>query len=205
MKRSATEDHTESNLKSSVLNFEIDLIRRVDRHNVSEDFLPCIVNCIKKHLSGEEAPKIVEKLSIGATKGRYIAKHGVAKTYQAETVMKLQSCDGFSVGFDESEVNKISELEVLVVIADETGIELRHYHSIELHGVDAKTITDSLVAQFEEDKIPWKEKLVSPMTDGCATMQGRVGGVKKMLIDRAPQVIDLGSCNAGCLRNTFFQ
>ena len=201
MKRSAAEGHTESELKKSVLNFEIDLNRRLDRHNVPKDFMPCIVNCIKTHLSGDDGPKIVEKLSIGATKARYMAKHGIAKTYQSETVMKLKSCDGFSVGFDESEINKITELEVLVLIADETGIELRHYHSIELDGGDAKTITNSLVAQFEEDKIPWKEKLVSMMTDGCATMQGRVGGVKKLLADRAPQVIDLGSCNDHHLGN----
>merc|ERR1712155_458577 len=58
-----------------------------------------------------------------------------------------------------------------------------------------------VVAQFEEDKIPWKEKLVSPMTDGCATMQGHVSGVKKLLADRAPQVIDLGSCNDHHLGN----
>ena len=201
-KVSAGEDEAEKEFKKKVQNFEIDLNRRLIHHNVTLEFLPCIVDCLKTHLSGVDSQKIVEKVSLGVSKGRYVAKFGIAKTYFEETVEKLKTCDGFSVGFDESEINKLTELIILVVLADKNGgIELRHYRTVELAAKDAETITNTIVEQFEADQIPWKEKLVAPMTDGCNVMQGRSGGVKKLLSDRAPQVVDLGSCNDHHLGN----
>ena len=39
------------------------------------------------------------------------------------------------------------------------------------------------------------------MTDGCPTMQGNKSGVKKRIINKAPQVVDFGSCNGHHLGN----
>merc|ERR1711978_361400 len=110
-------------------------------------------------------------MSLGRNKGQYISEHGIAKTYLEETILKLQTCDGFSVGFDESEINKFTELQVMVILAEKSnGIELRHYRTLNLDGGDAESITAALVEQFDEDRIPWREKLIAPMTDGCPTM-----------------------------------
>ena len=48
---------------------------------------------------------------------------------------------------------------------------------------------------MDEDKLPWQEKLVAPMTDGCNTMAGCNAGVKKKLEETVPQLKDVGSCN----------
>ena len=54
---------------------------------------------------------------------------------------------------------------------------------------------------MDEDKLPWQEKLVAPMTDGCNTMAGCNAGVKKKLEERVPQLKDVGSCNAHQISN----
>ena len=146
-KQVADEDDHENDLKQKTHDFEIDLVRRLDRHFVSLEVLPCLVQCLKTHLSTEEGRQIVEKMSLGADKGRYISEHGIAKTYLEETILKLQTCDGFSVGFDESEVNKLTELQVMVILAEKDhGIEMRHYRTLNLDGGDAESITAALVA-----------------------------------------------------------
>ena len=201
-KQAAAEDEHANVLKKKTRNFEIDLVRRLDRHFVSLEVLPCLVQCLKTHLNSEEGKQIVENMSLGADKGRYLSEHGIAKTYLEETILKLQTCDGFSVGFDESEVNKLTELQVMVILAEKSnGIELRHYRTLNLDGGDAESITAALVEQFDEDRIPWREKLIAPMTDGCPTMQGHQNGVKKKLADLAPQIQDFGSCNDHHLGN----
>ena len=200
--QAAAEDDNQNVLKQKTRNFEIDFVRRLDRHFVSLEVLPCLVDCIKTHLNTEEGRNIVQNMSLGRNKGQYISEHGIAKTYLEETILKLQTCDGFSVGFDESEVNKITELQVMIILAQSNqGVELRHYRTISLDGGDAETITNALVENFDEDGIPWREKLIAPMTDGCPTMQGHRNGVKKRLTDLAPQVHDFGSCNDHHLGN----
>ena len=202
LKIAEKEDESSIALKTKVQNFEIDLIRRLDHHNITPDFLPCLVNCVKTHLADDDCLKIVDNVSIGKSKGRYIAQHGIAKTYKEETVTKLQNCDGFSIGFDESEMNKITELEIIVILSTKgIGIEMRHYRTLALESGDAETITNAIKDQLDEDKILWKEKLIAPMTDGCPTMQGKHNGVKKRICDMAPQVVDFGSCNDHHLGN----
>ena len=112
------------------------------------------------------------------------------------TISKLKVCDGFSIGFDESEVNKESECETMVILSlKETGIELRHYRTIDLYATDAETIVNSLLDQMDEDQVPWRTRLIAPMTDGCNTMAGHLTGVKKRLAAAVPDLKDLGSCN----------
>ena len=189
------ESESDFELRQKVQNFEIDFIRTSDFHNVVPEAIPCLIDCIKRHLGGDDAKEIASKVSISTTKCRYVQVEGIAKTYIDETVKKLRNCDGFCIGFDESEVNHIQELEVMVILADEGGIELRHYRTLALDSATADAIFNTIVEQLEEDKIDWKGKLISPMTDGCPTMQGRVNGVKKKFSDHAPQVLDFGSCN----------
>ena len=174
--------------------FEIDITRRMDSHKISFSFMPCLIDCLQTHL-GEES-KIINKVELGRTKASYLAKNGIAKTHLDETIKKIKDSDGFSVGFDESEINKHHECEVMVMLSSkDNGIELRHYRTISLDGTDAKTIVDTLLDQMDEDKIPWRKKLIAPMTDGCNTMAGCISGVKKRLQVLVPELKDLGSCN----------
>ena len=38
-----------------------------------------------------------------------------------------------------------------------------------MEGTDADTIVKSLLGEMDDDQIPWREKLIAPMTDGCNT------------------------------------
>ena len=77
----------------------------------------------------------------------------------------------------------------------DVGLQLRHYKTLSLDGTDADTIVNTILDEMDEDKLPWQEKLVAPMTDGCNTMAGCNAGVKKKLEERVPQLKDVGSCN----------
>ena len=101
--------------------------------------------------------------------------------------MMMQNCDAFSVGFDESEINKTSELEILVRISSPSGLKLRHYRTLDLDSGTAENIARDLLTTLDEDGVDYKRKLLSAMTDGCNVMQGKHGGVKKILSDEIPE------------------
>ena len=146
--------------------------------------------------------KILKKVELGRSKASYLAKNGIGKTYLDETIKKMQVSDGFSIGFDESEINKHHECEVMVMLSSkDNGIELRHYRTISLDATDAQTIVDTLLDQLDDYRIPWRMKMMAPMTDGCNTMAGSVSGVKKRLEVLVPELKDLGSCNDHHIRN----
>ena len=127
----------------------------------------------------------------------------MAETYEEETIKKLQKCDAFSIGIDESEVNKKSELLITATIATkEEGIENVYYKSINLEGGDIKTITDSVFDTFTEDKIEYMRKMVDVGSDCCATMLGYKTGVLKRMMDEVPQLRSTGSCNSHNVSNT---
>ena len=78
-----------------VKKFEIDFVRRADRHNVPSQAAECLANCVKTHFSCEGSVKIAEKVKLSRSKINYISKHGIARTYFDETLHKLHDCDGF--------------------------------------------------------------------------------------------------------------
>ena len=111
-------------------------------------------------------------MKLQRNKGEYLVSHGISKTYQDETVSLLKKCDAFSIGFDESEINKTSQLEVLVKLSDKTnGIQLQHYMSFDLYVATAEFIVNTMLDQFTSDGIDYKRKLIAPMSDGCNTME----------------------------------
>ena len=69
----------------------------------------------------------------------------------------LRECDCFVIGFDETEVNKISEMEVLVKIAHiKHGIQLHHYRTLDLENGTAPTIAETILDALKEDLIERK-------------------------------------------------
>ena len=136
-------------------------------------------------------------------KGRYVALHGIAPVFEAETVKKLKECDAFVVGFDETCINKKEEMEILVKIANPgEGVELRHYKTVELEAGDAESIKDKLLDTFEADGIDYKKKLIGTMTDWCSVMSGGKSGVNKRLEDEVPELFVSGGCPAHHVGNT---
>ena len=171
------ESKREDKLMDKVKEFEISLTRSLSNHNISMDFLDCIQEQLQKYCGDA---KVVTRMKLHRRKGEVMLRHGIAKTYQDETVQLLCNCDGFSVGFNESEVNKKSQLEIMVKVATKgNGIELRHYRTLDLASATASKIVEALIAQFDKDGVDYKKKLITTMTDGCNTMQGNKTGVKK--------------------------
>ena len=189
----------EKEVTDKAKDLEIDLARRFVRHNIPLESIDCVVNCLKKHITDSD---IVNKIKLSDSKARYIVNQGVGAEYEVETIKLLQDCDAFSAGIDESEVNKVTECEVLVKISNKDGgIQLRHYRTLDLAATDAETIVNTLLEQFEDDGVDYKRKLISVMTDGCSVMEGKHSGVKKRLSEKISQLKDFGSCNDHHLGN----
>ena len=192
-------DPEEEDIRRKVRDFEIDLVQTFGRHGVPPAVVECVTEVMKKHATDSE---IVQRVQLGRTKVSYTTEHGLGATYEKETVNKLRKCDAYSVAFDESEVNKKSELAVIVKIAsEEDGLEARFYKSIDLEAGDAETITETVLDAFTEDGINYQKKLISADMDGCSTMQGKRTGVITRLVQAVPQLSSMGSSNAHNISN----
>jgi hypothetical protein len=189
----------EEQVKLKTKNFEIDLVRALGHHKIANAFLDCLQPILKKHC-GDSI--VVSKMKLHRSKGDYMAEHGIGKAYKDETVKLLRECDAFSIGFDESEVNKVCQLEILVKLSHKDyGITLRHYRTIDLEQGSAECLTETLLSSFDEDGIDYKRKCIAPMSDGCAVMEGKKTGVKKRLSQRVDDMKDLGACNGHHISN----
>jgi hypothetical protein len=192
-------DEDKEELKSKVQDLEIALSLFLSRHNVPA-VASCLTGLLKKYVPDSV---IIEKMHLGREKCRYMIQYGIGKVYEKETIEKLKKCDAFGVAFDESEVNKKSEMEVMVKIASKDGgLEARHYKTIDLEAGDATTITNTVLDTFEEDGVDYKAKMTTADTDGCAVMLGCRTGVMTQLKERVPQLQSLGSSNAHNLANS---
>ena len=181
-------------LKAKAKDLEIAIVTFLSRHGVSPKQAECLMKIMKKFAPDSE---IIKKASLGREKARYLTVHGVGEAFGEETVQKLKNCDAFSVQIDESEVNKVSQLEIVAKIATRgEGIETRHFKRVDLEAGDAETITDTLIDAFEEDGIDYKAKLIDVGMDGCLTMQGCNSGVITRLVEKVPQLVSTGSCNS---------
>ena len=115
-----------------------------------------MMKIVKKYAPDSE---IIKQVALGREKARYLTIYGLGDTFEEETVRKMKSCDAFSVHIDESEVNKVSQLEVVAKIASkEDVIEIMHYKCLDLEKGDAETITETLLEAFNEDEIDYRSK-----------------------------------------------
>lgn len=163
------------------------------RHCIPHSTADCLMETLKAKIPDS---RIVQRAKLGREKLRYLVQYGLGEHYEEETIEKLRACDAFGVAMDESEVNKKSELEILVNIASPSGVESRHYKTLDLEAGDAETICSALTDEFIEDKIEFKEKMVSLDLDGCSTMQGCKTGVITRMEEEVHQLSSLGSSNA---------
>ena len=179
--------------------FQLELVRSLSRHRIQFEYIDCLIPILKKYVNDD----IIQNLKLHHSKGAYLVKNAVSKSYQDETVKLLEGCDAFVVGFDETEINKTSEMEVLVKIAHKDhNIQLRHYQTIALESGHAETIVNSLLGAFKNDGIDIENKLIGSMSDGCNVMEGRLNGVKTKLSKLIPQFQDFGSCNSHHIGNS---
>ena len=187
-------------LKKQSKDLEIAIVAFLSRHSVPPGDAECLIKILKRFAPDSD---IIQNVTLGREKARYLTIHGIGDTFEKETLAKMKNCDAFSVQIDESEVNKVSQLEVVAKLATvNEGIEIRHYKCLDLEKGDAETITDTLLDAFNDDEIDFKAKLIDVGMDGCSTMQGHKSGVIKRLMERVPQLVSTGSCNSHNCSNT---
>ena len=171
----SSRDEEKEKLRQATQDLEIGLTQCLSRHNIPPANVDCLVKVLKKYIPDST---IVQKMQLGKNKAGYLIEHGITPIYQNETIKKLKNCDAFGVAMDESEVNKRSELEVLVNVAtEEEGLETRHYKTLDLEKGDAETITNTLLEEFVNDGVDFKSKMTSADLDGCNVNQGKDGGI----------------------------
>ena len=94
-------DGKEQEEKLKTTQLEIDVARALGYHKIPNSFLNCLQAILKKHCDDSF---VINRMRLQRSKGDYMACYGIGKPYQDETVKLLQTCDAFSIGFDESEV-----------------------------------------------------------------------------------------------------
>ena len=181
---------------------EISLCLFLANHGIQYNAIDCLVDILKEKATDSE---IIKNLKLGRTKAGYIINHGIADFYENETIDLLKESNAFAVSIDESEVNKVSQLEIMVSLAGgEDGMlkDTRHFSSIDIENTKADTIKDALLDSLMDRKINVKDKLVNVSTDNCPTMTGKHGGVVKKVQEVVPEVYETGQCNAHNIANT---
>ena len=186
-------------VKEAAKKLEISLARLFSRHQMSPSHLGCLVDVLKESLSDSE---IIKHVSLSETKGSYTIL-AIAKTYLQETIQLIKESDAVSVGFDESEMNKREEMEIVVKMSHpKHGILTRHFKTVELDHADAEYLKDTLLGQFTQEGINLEQLLISLMTDGTNVMIGNLSGVIKRVMDEYRGVHLMGSCLDHHLNNS---
>ena len=149
----AAAKNKELDLKGKVRWFELDLVRSFSRHRIPFEYVDCLETLLKKHVGDHE---MVGKMHLHHSKASYLVKNAISPVYQSQTVEMLHECDAFVIAFDENEVNKRSEMEVMVKLShNEYGLQLRHYQSIELENGIAPTIVEAIIDALQDDGIDY--------------------------------------------------
>ena len=149
--------------------------------------------------------EIIKNLKLGRTKASYVINNGIADFYENETIELLKNSNAFAASIDESEVNKVSQLEIMVSLAGgDDGMlrDTRHFASIDIENTKADTIRDSLLDSLMDKEVNVKDKLVNVATDNCPTMTGKHNGVVKKVQEIVPELYETGQCNAHNIANT---
>ena len=123
------------------------------------------------------------------TKGDYFLTHSLYE-FNHQNLIKMLKNNFFSVNFEESSVNRQSQLDVNVSYIDQEMREAikQNFTTISMErGTSASEIVEALVAEFDSCFIPLTN-IMTIVTDGCATMLGEDGGVHALLRQRLPHL-----------------
>ena len=186
-------------VRSGTRDLEIAIVQTLSRHDVPPEFAECLSAVLKKYIPDSS---IVQGMKLGSTKAAYLTTYGLGEYHEEETIEKMKASDAFSIQIDESEVNKVSQLNIVAEIeTKENGLEKRFFKTIDLESADAATITSTVIEAFEEENIDVKAKLIDVGMDGCATMIGAKSGVITRMKEEVPELRSTGSCNSHNIAN----
>ena len=200
LERGQSEEIKKAEINQQAEDLTIKLVRHAAVHDHPFESLECLVKILKDSVGDSE---VLQAVKLSETKARYVAKHGLALSYHDETVRLINESDAISVGWDESEIMKRSQGEIVVKMAHpEKGILTRHLVTKELDRADAEYLSGVLLDTFMEEGISLDDLLISMETDGCNTMAGHKNGVQKRISEQVHQVQPLKTCTDHHLCNS---
>ena len=197
------QSNNENDAKQKASDFENAICLMIGSHGYQHTFVDCLVKLLKKFVTDSE---IIKHVKLGVNKAGYIIKHGLGDYFEEQTLNMMKECHSLGASIDESEVNKASQLEVMVTCAgsktDSQLRDTRHFATLDIEKGDAETITNTFIDAFVEKGVPYQETLISLGTDGCNTMIGCRNGVQQKAKEKVPELQQTGQCNAHNLSNT---
>lgn len=137
---------------------ELYVVRSQSRLRISFEYVNCLQAPLKKHCQDD----LIQKMKLHCTKVTYLATNAIGNS-EEEAIDLFKQCPAFAIGFDESEVNKTSELEILVKIATRVN---------NLECSNANAIINTIIETFEDDGISYESKCTGTISDGCNVNKG---------------------------------
>ena len=188
--------------KSQLLKSQILFANLVHNHLLPSDIFTCFAELAPKMFPDSNIAKkwAESNESMRRTKGDYFLTHGLHPHIQNILVEALRS-NFFSLNFDESAVNKTSQLDLNVSFIKEKNAVKQNLTTLSMDkGTSAREIVDVVVEFFESNLIPLSNIIVVT-TDGCSTMLGDDNGVQSILRTRIPHLPRWGGCSCHDLSN----
>ena len=190
-------------IKDLALKAEAKLSNLIATHNIPASVVNCLAELLPKIITDSD---IVKQMSLHSHKAFYTLIYGTAPDLKNKLVRQLQLWP-FTLNYDESVKGKASQLELNVSYrASDDRIRRSHLITINMEvGLTGENISRAIFQAMDELDIPYKEKLVSERTDGCATMLGIYKGCHVNNQKIVPQLPDLGGCSChdacNCLKS----
>ena len=160
-------------------------------HGSSGSVVDCDAN-LMPHLFHDS--QVVKLWDIRRTKLTYFATHGLYPYFHGKTVQAMKD-RFYSINFDESTVNGVSQLDINVSYLDKDLIvKKRMFTTVALtHGTTGEEIAEHVLNALELEGIN-PEMMTAVSTDGCAAMIGHLKGAQKILRDKIRTLPSWGGC-----------
>ena len=149
-----TKKHREE--QEQVLEGQILFANFMHFHGVPSKMFTCFAEMAPRFFPDSPIAKMWQsgKMGMRASKGDYFGSYGIHPHLQEELVEILRSSP-FSINFDESSVNKESNLDVNVSYWKNGRVQKSNYTIITMmEGTSAQEIVDYVVGQLDSDLIP---------------------------------------------------
>ena len=190
-------NENKENVKKKLLTAQTLLANTFHHHNVNSEIFSCFSKIVGDMFPDSEVAKLwsTNNSGMGSTKGDYYGLNGIAPFLKEGIISNLRASP-FSLSFDESSINKTSQLDLNVSYVQETVVIKRFLETIEMKaGTTAEEIVEAVFRVLDTNKIPVKN-LVTISTDGCSAMLGKFKGVHAVMRERLPWLPDWGGCMA---------
>ena len=188
--------------KSQLLKSQILFSNLVHNHLLPSEFFTCFAELAPRLFPDSNIAKrwADSNESMRRNKGDYFLTHGLHPHLQELLVETLRT-NFLSLNFDESAVNKTSQLDLNVSYIHEKNAVKQNLTTLSMdRGTTAQEIVDVVVGFFESNLIPLGNIMVVT-TDGCSTMLGEDNGVQALLRSRIPHLPHWGGCSCHDLSN----